>query len=406
MDKIILAFAGGLDTSVAVRWLAETYQAEIIAVTVDLGQGRELESIRERALACGCVRAHVMDVRAEFADRFILPALQAGALYEGAYPMATALGRPLIANKLIEIARIEGATAIAHGSTGKGNDQIRFDACARALAPNIRVIAPVRTWSMSRAEKLAFAGARGVPVPPPQASAYSVDTNLWGRSVACGALEDAWAEPPADSYALTADPRVCPDEPAYVEISFERGVPTAVNGVPMPLTDLIGSLTTIAGSHGVGRIDIVENRVVGFKSREVYEAPAAIVLHQAHRELESFVSPRDLDRVKQDLSQAYADLVYNGLWYSPLREAIDAFVANVQTRVTGTIRLRLFKGHATVVGRTSPVALYDRTLATYGDDDRFDHRASEGFVKIWGLSAETAAAQLRNAAKPAGTVTS
>jgi len=400
VKRVVLAYAGGLDTSVAVPWLAETLQAEVVAVTLDFGQGHDLESVRERALAAGCVRAHVMDVRAEFADRYILPALQAGALYEGRYPLTTALGRPLLASKLVEIARIEGTSIIAHCCTGKGNDQIRIDVSARALDPSITVVAPARTWGMTPSDEVEFARRRGIAVSAPPPGAYTVDTNLWGRSIACGVLEDPWAEPPADVYRLTADQGACPAEPAYVEIAFERGVPASLNGVAMPFLDIVASLSTIAGNHGVGRLDLVENRVVGIKTREIYEAPAAVVLHQAHAELESFVSPRDLSRLKQELSVKYADLVYDGLWHSPVREALDAFVANIQARVTGAIRVKLFKGAALMVGRQSPFGLYDRGLATYGDGDLFDHRAAEGFSKIWGLPIETAARRRRNAGRP------
>ena len=397
--RIVLAYSGGLDTSVAIPWLKEKYNAEVIAVTLDLGQGRELTQIRERAMATGAVRCHVLDVREEFAREYILPALQAGAMYEERYPLATALGRPLIAKKLVEIAQMENATAIAHGCTGKGNDQVRIDVSARAIDPKIQVIAPARVWGMSRPEEIEYARLRNVPVPTTKASPYSTDENLWGRSIECGVLEDPWNEPPDEIYALTKSPADAPDAPAYVEIEWVKGVPTAVNGVAMPLTELIGSLETIAGVHGVGRIDMVENRLVGIKSREIYEAPAGIVLHNAHRELEGLVIPKDLQRLKQRLAQEYADLVYNGLWFAPTREAIDAFVANVQQRVTGTVRLKLYKGDCRVVGRKSPFALYDHGLATYDEGDKFDHTAAEGFIKIWGLPVETAAKRTARTAK-------
>jgi argininosuccinate synthase len=391
MDRIVLAYSGGLDTSVAVPWLAEKYNAEVICATLDLGQGKELESVRERALAAGAIRCHVLDAREEFADKYILPALQAGAIYEGSYPLATALGRPLIARKLVEIARIEGATSIAHGCTGKGNDQVRIDVSARALMPGVRVIAPAREWGMTRPDEIEYARKRGIPVPVTVASPYSTDANLWGRSIECGVLEDPWVEPPAEVYTLTRDPARCPDAPAYIELQFEKGVPAAVNGVAMSFMDIIASVGTIAGAHGVGRIDMVENRLVGIKSREIYEAPAAVVLHMAHRELESFVSPRDLLRLKQEMSLKYADMVYNGVWYSPIREAIDALVANIQERVTGVVRVKLFKGSSHVVGRKSPYALYDHGLATYDEGDKFDHGAAVGFIKIYGLPIETVA---------------
>jgi argininosuccinate synthase len=398
-ERIVLAYSGGLDTSVAIPWLAEKYDAEIIAVTMDLGQGKELEEVRGRALATGAVRAHVLDLREEFARDYILPALQAGALYEGRYPMATSLGRPLITQKLVEIAEMERATAIAHGCTGKGNDQVRMDVTARALNPNIRVIAPARDWGMTRPQEMEYARRRNIPVPATVASPYSTDSNLWGRSIECGVLEDPWQEPPEEIYTLTKSPADAPDIPAYVEIAFDKGVPMAVNGVTMTLTELIESLSTIAGQHGVGRIDMVENRLVGIKSREIYESPAAVVLHAAHKELEMFVSPKDLERLKRELSVKYADLVYNGLWFTPMREALDAFNAKVQEKVTGVIRVKLFKGQHIVVGRKSPYALYDHGLATYDAGDLFDHTAAVGFIKIFGLPLETAA---RKAAAMAG----
>jgi argininosuccinate synthase len=399
--RIVLAYSGGLDTSVAIPWLKEKYNAEVIAVTMDLGQGRELNQIRERAVGAGAIRCHVLDVREEFARDYILPALQAGAMYEERYPLATALGRPLIAKKLVEIAQMENATAIAHGCTGKGNDQVRIDVSARAMDPKIQVIAPARVWGMTRPEEIEYARVRNVPVPTTKASPYSTDENLWGRSIECGILEDPWNEPPDDIYSLTKSAAEAPDVPAYVEIEWEKGVPVAVNGVAMPLTELIGSLETIAGVHGVGRIDMVENRLVGIKSREIYEAPAGIVLHNAHRELEGMVIPKDLQRLKQRMAQEYADIVYNGLWFSPTREAIDAFVQNVQQRVSGTVRLKLYKGDCRVVGRKSRFALYDKGLATYDEGDMFDHTAAEGFIKIWGLPIETSAKNARRNAKGA-----
>ena len=391
MERIVLAYSGGLDTSVAIPWLAEKYQAEIVAVTLDLGQGKELDDVRERAMAVGAVRCHVLDVRAEFAEKYVLPALQAGALYEGQYPLATALGRPLIARRLVEVAEMESAGTIAHGCTGKGNDQVRIDVSVRALNREIKVVGPAREWGMSRPAEIAYAREREIPVPATVDSPYSTDSNLWGKSIECGVLEDPWTEPPEDIYTLTKTPADAPDTPAYVVVGFERGVPMAVNGVAMPLVELVACLETIAGAHGVGRIDMVENRLVGIKSREIYEAPAAVVLHAAHRELESLVIPRDLERIKTNLSSVYADLVYNGLWFTPTRRAIDGLVDAVQQHVTGSVRLRLFKGNCQVVGRKSPHALYKEALATYDDGDQFDHGAAEGFIKIWGLPVELAA---------------
>jgi argininosuccinate synthase len=389
--RIVLAYSGGLDTSIAIPWLREQYGAEVVTVTLDLGQARELADIRERALAFGAVRAHVIDVREEFIRDFIMPALQAGAVYEGGYPMATALARPLIAKRLVEIARMEEASAIAHGCRGKGNDQVRLDVSARAFDPSVQVIAPARSWGMSETEAVEYARARGIEVPGAVESPYSIDANLWGRSIEGSVLEDPWQEPPDEIFTLTRAPKDCPDEPAYVEIDFEGGLPLRANGVEMSLLELIESLETIAGAHGIGRIDIMENRLVGIKSREVYEAPAAVLLHAAHRELQDLVVARDMERLTRQLGRAYADLVYNGLWFSQMREAIDAFVRTIQPRVTGSVRLKLFKGGYRVVGRTSPHALYDRALATYDAGDSFDRGATEGFIKIWGLPTETAA---------------
>jgi argininosuccinate synthase len=358
MDRIILGYSGGLDTSVAISWLAEKYNAEIVAVALDLGQGRELMDVRERALALGAVRCHVIDAREEFVRDFVLPALQAGAVYEDGYPLATALGRPLIARRLVEMARMEGAGAIAIGGAVDGNDQVRLETAARAIDPSLRIIVLGREWTLSRAEQIEYARARNIPVPLTTGTPYSIDANLWGRSVACGVLDDPWVEPPDDIYTLTRSPLESPDEPAYIEIEFAAGVPVRANGVEMSPLELIESLETIAGAHGVGRIDLVENRLVGVKSREIYEAPAAVVLHAAHRALAKLVVTRDLDRLTNDMSSTYADLVYNGLWFSHAREAIDAFVRAVQPRVTGTVRLKLFKGDCRVVGRKSPNALY------------------------------------------------
>jgi argininosuccinate synthase len=366
MERIVLAYSGGLETSVAIRWLAETYGAEVIAVTLDLGQGRELADVRERALALGAVRAHVIDAREELARDFILPTLQAGALYEGRYPLAAALGRPLIAKRLVEVAKMEGASAIAHGCIGTTNDQVRLELSIRLLDPAIRIIAAAREWGMSREDAIEFARSRRLPLSVVPESAYSTDANLWGRSIARGVLDDPWIEPPDDIYRLTRSPQESPDEPAHLEVEFEAGVPVRTNGVDMPMVELIESLDTIAGAHGVGRIDMVESSLAAVKSRDIYEAPAATVLHTAHKELASIVTGRTLDRLATELGRAYADLVYNGEWFTQTREAIDAFVRSIQPRVTGSVRLKLFKGQCRVVGRKSPHALYDQQLAPLG----------------------------------------
>jgi argininosuccinate synthase len=364
MERIVLAYSGGLDTSVAIPWLAEKYEAEIIAVTMDLGQGQDLEEVRDRALAAGAARAHVLDLREEFARDYILPALQADAIYEDRYPMAASLGPPLIAQKLVQIADLEQATVVAHGSTGKGHDHVRLDVATRALNPGLRVITPARVWGMTRPEELEYARTRSLSVPTAVDGPYSTAANLWGRSIECGVLEDPWQEPPEEIYTLTRSAAECPGQPAYVEVAFECGTPTAINGVPMPLLDLIASLGIIAGAHGVGRIDMVENRLAGIKSREIHEAPAAVVLHAAHHDLRKLVTTKHLDRLARMVSTQYADLVYSGQWFTVAREALDAFVEKVQERVTGTVRLKLFKGDCRIVGRKSPFALFEPALVT------------------------------------------
>jgi argininosuccinate synthase len=374
MERIVLAYSGGLQTSAAIAWLAERFSAEVVTVTIDLGQGRDLADIRERALAAGAVRAHILDAREEFARQFILPSLEAGALYEGQYPLATALGRPLIARKLVEVARIEGAPVVAHGCAPDENDRIRLEVGIRALDPGVEVIAPSELWGLRPEDLVAYAMARGLTVPASVSAACTIDANLWGRSIQGPPLEDLWHEPPEDLYALTRASQHGPDEPAYIEIEFDAGVPLRANGIEMGLIELIESVETIAGAHGVGRIDMVENRVAGTKSREIYEAPAAVLLHAAHRELEKLVIPRELERLKRHMAAAYADLVYNGLWFSPTRDAIDAFVASIQPRVTGAVRLKLLKGGYSIVGRRSPFALHD-TSAAPGDSTALDQIA-------------------------------
>jgi argininosuccinate synthase len=390
-DKVVLAYSGGLDTSAAIKWITEKYDMDVIALSVDLGMERDYESIRQKALKVGAVEAVVADAKGTFVRDFVFPALQADALYEGEYPLATALARPLIAKLLVETALSRGATAVAHGCTGKGNDQARFDVSTAALAPQLRVIAPAREWGMTREQTIDYAELHGIPVPVTTASPYSVDENLWGRSAECGVLEDPWAEPPEEVYAWTRSPADAPDQPLYIEIAFERGIPVAIDGQEMEGVALVDRLNDLAGQHGVGRIDHVENRLVGIKSREVYEAPAATVLLAAHPALEGMTLSRDQLRFKQKVAQEYADLVYNGLWFSALRRDLAAYVDSTQRHVNGTVRVRLFKGKCSVVGRTSPDSLYRYDLATYDEEDRFDQSAALGFIEIYGLPVRTQA---------------
>ena len=389
MKKVVLAYSGGLDTSVAIRWLNDKGW-DVIAFTVDLGEKKDLDTIQQRALKTGASAAYVADGREAFLNLFVWPSLQAGAIYEKQYPLATALGRPLIAAMLVQVARREGATAIAHGCTGKGNDQVRFDVAAAALAPELEVVAPVREWAMNRDDEIEYAQKHGIEVPATVRSPYSTDENLWGRSIEAGVLEDPWAEPPADVYAWTADPRECPDEPAYVEIGFKSGIPLMLDGRPAGPLELVTALNRLGGRHGVGRIDHLENRLVGIKSREIYEAPAAVLLLQAHQALEDITLPKEVARFKEQVAQQWAQLVYDGLWFSPLRDALYAFVVETQAHVDGEVRLKLFKGSSQVVGRKSPSQLYQLSLATYGKGDAFDQSAAAGFIKLWGLGVRTA----------------
>ena len=390
-DTIVLAYSGGLDTSVAIRWLKERYDAEIATLTMDLGGKVDLEAAQQRALAIGAVRADVIDAREEFIREYVWPALQAGALYEGVYPLATALGRPLITKHLVRIALEEKAFAVAHGCTGKGNDQVRFDVSAAALAPDIKVVAPAREWNMTRDDEIAYAQERNIPLDLNKRSSYSVDENLWGRSIEAGDLEDPWVAPPEEAYAWSVSASAAPDEAREVEIGFASGVPVSVDGEELASAALVELLNEVAGSHGVGRIDHVENRLVGIKSREVYEAPAAVVLHQAHRALESMCLGKDQARFKERMAQEYADMVYNGLWFSAHRRDLDAYVRSTQRHVSGTVRVQLFKGTSTVVGRRSDASLYRHDLATYDEGDAFDHQASVGFIQLYGLPVRTQA---------------
>ena len=385
--KIVLAYSGGLDTTVAVPWLQEKYDADIITLTIDLGMV-DLESIRQRALSIGAVEALTVDGRDTLVNEFLFPSLQAGTVYEEQYPLATALGRPLIARYLVDAAREHDAFAIAHGCTGKGNDQVRLEVGIAALGPDIDVIAPIRDWGMRRDDEIEYGQARNLPINANR-SRFSTDENLWGRSVEAGELEDPWMEPPEDAYDWTSPVASTPDEPAYIEIHFECGVPKAVDGESMAGTDLINHLNTLAGAHGIGRIDHVENRLVGIKSREIYECPAATLLHTAHTALEAMTLTKDQARTKARIALEYADVIYNGLWFTAHRADLNAYVQSTQRFVTGDIRVRLHKGAGTVVGRQAPKALYNYRLATYDRSDEFDHASAEGFIKIYGLSVRT-----------------
>lgn len=389
-QKIAVAYSGGLDTSVIVKWLQEKYGAEVITVTGNLGQKKELSGVPEKAYKTGAKKVYVQDLRDEFVEGYIFPALKAGALYEHSYPMATSLGRPLLAKALVEVARRERCTAVAHGCTGKGNDQVRFEASIAALAPDLRVLAPLRIWEFkSREEEIAYCERHGIPVSATKKNPYSIDENVWGTAIECGVLEDPMVEPPEDAYQRTVAPEEAPEKPTYVTIEFKQGVPVALNGRRMKGFDIIDELNEVAGTNGVGRLDLIENRLVGIKSREIYEAPAAVVLHFAHQELERMTLEKEVAHYKAKMAQDYATLVYNGLWFTPLREAMDAFINETQKPVNGMVKVKLYKGNVDVAGRSSPNSLYDTKLATYTQEDTFDHQASEGYIKIFSLPMKT-----------------
>ena len=390
-DKVVLAYSGGLDTSVAIKWLKEKYNLDVIALTIDVGNERDFSAVRQKALKAGAVKALVIDAKERFVNYFIFPALQADALYEGQYPLATALSRPLMAKLLVDTAAEEGASTVAHGCTGKGNDQVRFEVSISALSPSLKIIAPAREWGMTREETINYAQRYDIPVSITAANPYSIDENLWGKSIECGVLEDPWVEPPEEVFTWTKSPTETPDKPSYMEISFEKGVPFTLDGQKMDGVSLIQRLNELAGGHGVGRIDHLENRLVGIKSREIYEAPAATVLLQAHQALEAITLSKEQLRFKQKVAMEYADLIYNGLWFTSLHRDLAAYVQSSQRCVTGTVRLKLFKGNCTVVGRKSPMSLYNYGLATYDKGDQFDQSASPGFIHIWGLSVKTQA---------------
>lgn len=390
-DKVVLAYSGGLDTSVAIQWLKEQYGLDVIALTIDVGNEKDFTAVKAKALKVGAIKAIVTDAKDMFVKYFVFPALQADALYEGQYPLATALSRPLMAKLLVDTAIEEGASAVAHGCTGKGNDQVRFDVGVHALAPNLKVIAPAREWGMTREQTIVYAKKHHIPIPITVKSPYSIDENLWGKSIECGVLEDPWVEPPEEVWTWTKSPAKAPNQPAYIEIGFEGGIPVSLDGEEMDGVSLIRRVSEIAGEHGIGRIDHIENRLVGIKSREIYEAPAATVLLQAHQALEAMTLSKDQLRFKQKTAIEIADIIYNGLWFGALNRDLSAYIQSSQRHVTGTVRMKLFKGHSLAVGRESPKSLYSLSLATYDKGDKFDQSAAVGFIHLWGLPVTTQA---------------
>ncbi len=389
-NKIVVAYSGGLDTSVMVHWLKNHYDAEIITFTGDLGQTKELTGLKEKALKSGASKVYVEDLRKEFLEEYVYPSLKAGAMYEDAYPMATSIGRPLLAKALVDVALKEGANMVSHGCTGKGNDQVRFEVSVGALAPDLKIIAPLREWEFkSREEEIEYAKKHNIPVAATKENPYSIDENLWGTSIECGVLEDPMVAPPEDAFQSTISPENANDSGDEVSIEIVEGIPVAVNGQQMESISLVKFLNAVGAKNGVGRIDLVENRLVGIKSREVYEAPAATILHFAHKELERLTLDKSVMHYKSIVAHEFSNLIYNGLWFSPLREALSAFVDKTQERVTGLVKVKLYKGTLRVTGRKSPYSLYDPALATYTSEDQFDHKASEGFIKIYGLPLKT-----------------
>jgi len=385
-EKIVLAYSGGLDTSIAIPWLKENYGAQVIAYTADLGQIKDRKKIHDKALATGAKKFYLEDLREKFLKDFAFKALAASALYEGKYPLISALSRPLIAQRMAEIAREEGATALAHGSTGKGNDQVRFELGFKTLAPELKIIAPAREWEFkSREEEIVYSKKKGISIFATKKSPYSLDKNLWGIAIECGVLEDPWREPPEDAYQMTISPKKSPDRERYLEIEFKKGIPAKLSGKGYSPVALLERLNKIGGENGIGRIDLVENRLVGIKSREVYEAPGAMILYQAHDALERLVLDRETFRYKALISERYSQLIYNGLWFSPERKALEKFVAATQSKVSGTVRLKLYKGNIIIAGRKSLFSLYQKNLATYSEEDLFDQKAAKGFIDLYGL---------------------
>ncbi len=394
--KVVCAYSGGLDTSVMIPWLKENYGCEIITYTGDLGQGEDLSGIRAKALRTGASDAVVDDLQDRFVHEFIWPAVKASALYEGQYPLHTALGRPLLARRLVEVAREFGADAIAHGCTGKGNDQVRFEVTSRSLAPDLGIVAPLRTWELlTREMEVDYAVERGIDIPITREKPYSIDKNLWGCAIECGEMEDLWNEPPADAWQMTKDPSDAPKGSVEITLGFEQGVPVSIDGVHLSGVKVIEQLNELAGHYGVGRIDMVENRVVGLKSREVYEAPAATLIHMGHIELERICLDRDTFNYKQKVAQDFANIIYNGTWYGPLRHCLQSFIERANQTLTGEVRIRVSAGLARITGRRSPFSLYDEGLATYSDGDTFKREHAEGFMELYGLSYKTVAAVRR-----------
>ncbi|QKS71229.1 argininosuccinate synthase [Paenalkalicoccus suaedae] len=387
--KVVLAYSGGLDTSVSIKWLQEQYGYEVIALGLEIGEGKDLEALKNKALEVGAEKAVIIDAKELLAEEYLLPALQANCLYEGKYPLSSALSRPLISKLLVEVAEQEGAVAVAHGCTGKGNDQVRFEVSIQALNPDLEVIAPVREWGMNREQEIEYAKEKNIPIPVNLEKPYSIDANIWGRACEAGVLEDTWAEAPEEAFEWTANIAHTPDEPEYVEISFENGKPTALNGEAMSFVEIIKSLNKTAGKHGVGRIDHIENRLVGIKAREVYENPGALVLINAHKELEFLTLTKEVTQFKTQVEQQMTQLIYDGLWYSPLKSSLEAFVSDTQKQVNGKIKVKLWKGTQMVVARHSDNSLYNEELATYSKHDAFDHNAAVGFIKLWGLTTKT-----------------
>jgi argininosuccinate synthase len=385
-EKVILAYSGGLDTSIIIPWLKENYDYEVIAVAVDVGQGEELEPLREKAIKTGASKIYIEDLKKEFVEDFIFPTLKAGAIYEGKYLLGTSMARPLIAKRLVEIAEAEGAQAIAHGATGKGNDQVRFELTIKALNPHIKIIAPWRIWDIkSRDEEIEYAQKRGIPVPVTKEHPYSMDRNLWHLSHEGGDLEDPWNEPKDDVYLIITPPNKAPDKPTYVEIGFEQGIPKTINGQAYDSVELIEELNRLGAQNGVGITDMVENRLVGMKSRGIYETPGGTILYLAHRELESLTLDRQTAHYKEMIATKFAELVYDGCWYTPLREALSAFVDSTQQTVTGTVRMKLYKGNCSPAGVKSDYSLYDVDLATFGEEDVYNQKDAEGFINLFGL---------------------